>query len=135
FVSGKQISDAGLVPIMEQEADIHSEDKSQEATHMQDDTLNELNKLSDDQLVMLKLTLPTEASLFNELVDPQNEIDVVTLSGGYSTDVANNKLKENDGISASFSRALTQDLHVSQSDETFNKTLEEAVKSIYDASL
>lgn len=135
FVIGKQIIDAGLVPIIEPEVDIHSEDKSEIETVMKDDILNELNKLSEDQLVMLKLTLPTEANLYKELVDHPNVIRVVALSGGYSTDVANDKLKENDGISASFSRALTQDLHVSQSDETFNKTLEEAVKSIYDASL
>src|SRR5699024_10808619 len=103
FVIGKQIIDAGLVPIMEPEVDIHSEDKSEIETVMKDDILNELNKLSEDQLVMLKLTLPTEANLFKELVDHQNVIRVVALSGGYSKDVDNNKLKENDSISTTFS--------------------------------
>src|SRR5699024_12451439 len=74
FVIGKQITDAGLVPIIEPEVDIHSEDKSEIETVMKDDILNELNKLSEDQLVMLKLTLPTEANLFKELVDHPNVI-------------------------------------------------------------
>src|SRR5699024_40400 len=76
-VSGKQIIYAGLVSIIEPEVDIHSEDKSEIETVMKDDILNELNKLSEDQLVMLKLTLPTEANLFKELVDHPNVIRVV----------------------------------------------------------
>src|SRR5690625_3885047 len=95
FVIGKQNIDAGLVPIIEPDVDIQSEDKSEIETVMKYDILNELNKLSEDQLLMLKLTLPTEANLFKELVDHPNAIRVVALSGGYSTDVANNKLKEN----------------------------------------
>src|SRR5699024_3643184 len=105
FVIGKQIIDAGLVPIIEPEVDIHSEDKSEIETVMKDDNVNELNKLSEDLLVMIKLTLPIEADLYKELDDHPNVIRVVALTGGYSTDAANDKLKENDGIRASFVRA------------------------------
>lgn len=135
FDIGKQIIAAGLVPIIEPEVDIHSEDKAKIEPVMKEDILAELNKLAEDELVMLKLTLPTEANLYKELVAHPNVIRVVALSGGYTTEDANNKLKNNDGVIASFSRALTQDLQVDQSDKEFNKTLEKAVKSIYDASL
>ncbi len=135
FDIGKQIIAAGLVPIIEPEVDIHSEDKAKIEPVMKDDILAELNKLAEDELVMLKLTLPAEANLYKELVAHPNVIRVVALSGGYTTEDANNKLKNNDGVIASFSRALTQDLQVDQSDEEFNKILQEAVKSIYDASL
>src|SRR5699024_5853242 len=86
YVIDKKIINTGLILIIEQEVDIHNEDKSEIETVMKDDILNELNKLSEDQLVMLKLTLPTEANLFKELVDHPNVIRVVALSGGYSTD-------------------------------------------------
>lgn len=135
FAIGKQIIAAGLVPIIEPEVDIHSEDKAKIEPVMKEDILAELNKLAEDELVMLKLTLPTEANLYKELVAHPNVIRVVALSGGYTTEDANNKLKKNDGVIASFSRALTQDLQVDQSEEEFSKTLQEAVKSIYDASL
>ncbi|HLR59882.1 MAG TPA: fructose bisphosphate aldolase [Pseudogracilibacillus sp.] len=135
FDIGKQIIAAGLVPIIEPEVDIHSEDKVKIEPVMKKDILDELNKLAEDELVMLKLTLPTEANLYKELVAHPNVIRVVALSGGYTTEDANNKLEQNEGVIASFSRALTQDLRVDQSEEEFNKTLEEAVESIYKASL
>lgn len=135
FDIGKQIIKADLVPIIEPEVDIHSEEKEKIESFMKDEILSELNKLDSDELVMLKLTIPTEANLYKELVEHPNVIRVVALSGGYTTEDANNKLKQNDGVIASFSRALTQDLRVDQSDETFDVTLAEAVKSIYEASL
>ena len=135
FDIGKQIIKADLVPIIEPEVDIHSEEKEKIESFMKDEILKELNDLAEDELVMLKLTIPTEANLYKELVEHPNVIRVVALSGGYTTEDANNKLKQNEGVIASFSRALTQDLRVDQSEETFDKTLAEAVKSIYEASL
>src|SRR5690625_1286623 len=135
FEIGKQIIDAGLVPIIEPEVDIHSPEKEKIEAFMKDDILFQLDQLAEDELVMLKLTIPTEVNLFKELVAHPNVIRVVALSGGYTTEDANEKLKKNDGVIASFSRALTQDLRVDQSDEVFNDTLEKAVKSIYEASL
>ena len=84
---------------------------------------------------MLKLTIPTEANLYKELADHPNVVRVVVLSGGYSRDEANELLKDNDELIASFSRALASDLRASQSQEEFDKALGDAVDSIYDASV
>jgi len=84
---------------------------------------------------MLKVTIPTETNLYKELIEHPRVVRVVALSGGYSTDVANEKLKENDGLIASFSRALSQDLNANQTDDEFNSSLEKAVQSIYEASI
>src|SRR5690625_2772554 len=135
FDVGKQIIAAGLVPIIEPEVDIHSPEKEQIENLLKDDILSQLNKLAEDELVMLKLTIPTKANLYKELIDHPNVIRVVALSGGYPTDEANEKLAKSDGLIASFSRALTQDLRVDQTDDTFNDTLKNAVQSIYDASI
>ena len=135
FDIGKQIIEAGLVPIIEPEVDIRSAEKEQIEAFLKDDILYHLDQLADDELVMLKLTIPTEANLYKPLIDHPNVVRFVALSGGYETDDANKKLAENNGMIASFSRALTQDLRVDQSDETFNKTLEDAVTSIYEASI
>ncbi len=135
FDVGKQIITAGLVPIIEPEVDIHSPEKEQIENFLKDDILSQLNNLAEDELVMLKLTIPTKANLYKELIDHPNVIRVVALSGGYPTDEANEKLAKNDGLIASFSRALTQDLRVDQTDDTFNETLKNAVQSIYDASI
>ncbi|MGO1923246.1 MAG: fructose bisphosphate aldolase, partial [Jeotgalicoccus sp.] len=93
------------------------------------------NGLAEDELVMLKLTIPTVPNLYKELVDHPNVIRVVALSGGYTRTEANNLLKENDGIIASFSRALSSDLNASQSAEEFDSSLAEAIDSIFDASV
>lgn len=135
FDVGKHIITAGLVPIIEPEVDIHSPEKEQIENFLKDDILSQLNNLAEDELVMLKLTIPTKANLYKELIDHPNVIRVVALSGGYPTDEANEKLAKNDGLIASFSRALTQDLRVDQTDDTFNETLKNAVQSIYDASI
>lgn len=135
FDIGKQVITASLVPILEPEIDIHSTDKAACETLLKTEILKHLNQLQDDENIMLKLTIPSEKNLYKELIEHPRVIRVVALSGGYSTDVANEKLKENDGLIASFSRALTQDLHVNQTSEEFNHTLEMAVHSIYNASI
>lgn len=135
FEVGKQIIAAGLVPIIEPEVDIHSADKEKCEEILKAEILEQLNKLSEDQNVMLKVTIPTVTNTYKELIDHPRVVRVVALSGGYSTDVANEKLKENDGLIASFSRALSQDLNVNQSEEEFDAALGNAVKSIYEASI
>jgi fructose-bisphosphate aldolase class I len=135
FEIGRQILAAGLVPIIEPEVDINSPEKEKCEEYLKNELITHLNSLNDDENVMLKLTIPSEANLYKELIDHPRVIRVVALSGGYSTEVANEKLKENDGLIASFSRALSQDLNVNQSDEEFNAKLEKAVKSIYEASV
>ncbi|MHA6260757.1 fructose bisphosphate aldolase [Sporosarcina sp. CAU 1771] len=135
FEVGKQVLAAGLVPIIEPEVDITSLEKEACETLLKAELLNELNELNDNQNVMLKLTIPSKANLYKELIDHPRVVRVVALSGGYSTEVANEKLRQNDGLIASFSRALSQDLNVNQSDDEFNTTLEKAVQSIYEASI
>jgi fructose-bisphosphate aldolase, class I len=135
FEVGKQIIAAGLVPIIEPEVSINAEDKEAIEEILRDAILEELNGLAEDELVMLKLTIPTVPNLYKELVDHPNVIRVVALSGGYTRTEANNLLKQNDGIIASFSRALSSDLNASQSDEEFDSSLAEAIDSIFDASV
>lgn len=135
FEVGKQIIAAGLVPIIEPEVSINAEDKEAIEEILRDAILEELNGLAEDELVMLKLTIPTVPNLYKELVDHPNVIRVVALSGGYTRTEANNLLKQNDGIIASFSRALSSDLNASQSDEEFDSKLAEAIDSIFDASV
>lgn len=135
FEVGKQIIAAGLVPIIEPEVDINSANKPACETLLKTELLNHLDQLKDDENVMLKLTIPTEANLYKELIQHPSVVRVVALSGGYPTDIANEKLKENEGLIASFSRALSQDLNANQSDGEFNSALGKAVKSIYEASI
>ncbi|MCJ7841603.1 fructose bisphosphate aldolase [Lederbergia sp. NSJ-179] len=135
FEIGKQIIAAGLVPIIEPEVDIHSPEKEKCEELLKAEILRHLNNLSENENVMLKVTIPTKTNLYKELIDHPQVVRVVALSGGYSTDVANQKLKENDGLIASFSRALSQDLNHDQTDEEFNAALEKAVQSIYEASI
>jgi len=97
--------------------------------------LNHLNKLSDTQTVMLKLSIPTQANLYQELVAHPRVLKVVALSGGYSRDEANNLLAKNKGIIASFSRALTEGLSAKQSDDQFDALLDSTIQSIYNASV
>lgn len=135
FEIGKQIIAAGLVPIIEPEVDINSSEKEKCEELLKTEILHHLNKLSDNELVMLKLSIPTVANTFKELIDHPNVIRVVALSGGYSRDDANAKLKENDNLIASFSRALINELNVKQPEEAFNDALKKAVVSIYEASI
>jgi fructose-bisphosphate aldolase class I len=108
FEVGKQIIAAGLVPIIEPEVDIHSPQKAEAEALLKLEILTQLNLLNEGQEVMLKLTLPNEANFYKELVDHPRVLKVVALSGGYNREEANAKLSENQGIIASFSRALTE---------------------------
>jgi fructose-bisphosphate aldolase class I len=135
FEIGKQIIAAGLVPIIEPEVDIHSETKAQAEETLKAQMLAQLNQLSADQKVMLKLTPPETSGFYQECVEHPNVVKVVALSGGYSRDEANRRVSENKGMIASFSRALTQGLSAQQSDDEFNSTLNESIESIYQASL
>lgn len=134
FEVGKQIIAAGLVPIIEPEVDIHSPEKAEAEALLKAAILVELDKLADDQFVMLKLTIPEQANFYADFVNHPKVLKVVALSGGYSRDDANNKLSQNKGMIASFSRALTQGLSFQQSDDEFNSMLDDAIKGIYDAS-
>ncbi|MCD5325990.1 MULTISPECIES: fructose bisphosphate aldolase [Pontibacillus] len=135
FEAAKKIMEAGLVPIIEPEVNIHSEDKEKSEEILKEEILQNLNSLAEDEHVMLKLSIPTKANAFKELVEHPHVVRVVALSGGYSRDEANEKLKENEGVIASFSRALVSDLSANQTDEEFNKSLDQAIEKIYDASV
>ena len=135
FTVGKQIVAAGLVPILEPEIDIHSETKAEAEALLREGTLARLDDLDDDQIVMLKLTLPEQDGFYQPLVEHPNVLAVVALSGGYSRDEANARLSRNPGVIASFSRALTEGLTAQQSDDEFDTMLGEAIQSIYQASV
>ncbi|MGE0780552.1 fructose bisphosphate aldolase [Mycolicibacterium sp.] len=134
FEVGRQILAAGLVPIIEPEVDIHSPQKAEAEDQLKAALLNGVNALADDQVVMLKLTLPTVDNLYRELVEHPKVLRVVALSGGYSRDEACDKLAANAGVIASFSRALTEGLTAQQSDDEFNATLDAAITAIAKAS-
>ena len=134
FEVGKEILAAGLVPIIEPEVDINSPQKAEAEALLKLEILTQRNLLNEGQEVMLKLTLPTEANFYKELVDHPRVLKVVALSGGYSRDDANAKLAENQGIIASFSRALTEGVSAKQSQEEFEATLDAAIEGIYQAS-
>ncbi|GLR71095.1 fructose bisphosphate aldolase [Agaribacter marinus] len=131
---GLQIMAAGLVPILEPEVDINSATKAKAEALLQDALLLALDQLSAEQEVMLKVTIPETANFYKALIAHPRVIKVVALSGGYSRDVANQKLTENTGMIASFSRALSEGLSAGMSDEDFNATLEYTIASIYKAS-
>ena len=135
FELGKEIIAGGLVPIIEPEVNIKSAEKSKAEELLKVSLLNHLNKLSDTQTVMLKLSIPTQANLYQELVAHPRVLKVVALSGGYSRDEANSLLAKNKGIIASFSRALTEGLSAKQSDDQFDALLDSTIQSIYNASV
>ncbi|MBY7664338.1 fructose bisphosphate aldolase [Staphylococcus agnetis] len=135
FEVAKQIIAKGLVPIIEPEVNIDAEDKAGIEAYLTEVIHAHLDQLKEDELVMLKLTIPTHKNQFEALINHPNVVRVVALSGGYSREHANEVLKTNDGLIASFSRALINDLRVSQSDEAFDKILSETIDSIYDASV
>lgn len=133
FEVGRQVLAKGLVPIIEPEVDINSPKKAEAEDQLKAALLDGVNDLGE-QKVMLKLTLPETDNQYQDLVEHPNVLRVVALSGGYSRDVANDKLSRNKGVIASFSRALTEGLTAQQSDEEFNATLDEAIASIAKAS-
>ena len=135
FEVGRQILKAGLVPILEPEVDIKSPDKAMSEQYLKQNLLAGLETIGDDQSVMFKVTLPEQDDFYRELVEHPKVLKVVALSGGYSRDEANAKLARNPGVVASFSRALTEGLRVDQSDEEFNRALDQAIQSIYEASV
>ena len=134
FEIGKKILAAGLIPIIEPEVDINSHEKEQAEGILKLEILDHLNKLNDKQNVMLKLTLPSQINFYADLVSHPRVVRVVALSGGYARDEANKLLAKNNGVIASFSRALTEGLSAQQSDKEFDDALDKAVQSIYDAS-
>ena len=134
FEIGKKILAAGLVPIIEPEVDINSHEKEQAEGIVKLEILDQLNKLRDNQNVMLKLTLPSQDNFYSDLVAHPRVIRVVALSGGYARDEANKMLAKNNGVIASFSRALTEGLSAQQSDKEFDDALDKAVQGIFEAS-
>ncbi len=134
FEIGRRIVAAGLVPIIEPEVDIHSPEKAQAEAMLKDAMLQHLNGLGADEKVMLKLTLPEADNFYAECVKHPNVVRVVALSGGYPRDEANSRLSRNNGMVASFSRALSEGLSAKQSAEEFNTMLNNSIQSIFDAS-
>ena len=135
FEIGKEINAGGLIPIIEPEVNIKSEQKAQAEEILKSSLVNHLNKLNENQTVMLKLSLPTKPNLYQELVNHPRVLKVVALSGGYSRDDANKMLAENNGVIASFSRALTEGLSAKQSDDQFDAMLDSTIQSIFNASV
>jgi fructose-bisphosphate aldolase class I len=135
FSVGKQILAAGLMPIIEPEVDIHAPDKEGAEKLLKAAILKQLDALGAQQQVMLKLTIPSVADFYADLVKHPKVLRVVALSGGYSREEANRLLARNPGVIASFSRALTEGLTAQQSDEAFNKALDQSIASIYQASI
>jgi len=134
FEVAQQILDAGLVPIIEPEIDIHSPAKDEAEDQLKASIVTHLGTLGDDQQVMLKLTLPDTDDLYRDLVDHPRVMRVLALSGGYTRAEACERLARNHGVIASFSRALTEGLTIQQSDADFDKTLDEAISEIAAAS-
>lgn len=135
FEIARIILKAGLVPIIEPEVDIHSMDKQASEKILKAELVKQLEHLNEEDRVMLKLSIPTEPNFYAELQKEKHMVRVVALSGGYPRNKANKLLAKNHGLIASFSRALAQDLHVTQSDEEFNKILETSIREIYEASI
>jgi fructose-bisphosphate aldolase class I len=134
FEVAGQISAAGLVPIIEPEVDIHCPDKARAEALLKAAILEKLNALPEGQLVMLKLTLPEQDDFYADFVRHPQVMRVVALSGGYTRDEANRRLRRNHGMVASFSRALVEGLTAQQSDAEFNARLETYIQSICEAS-
>jgi fructose-bisphosphate aldolase, class I len=134
FEAARQIISAGLVPIIEPEVDIHCPQKAKAEELLKTAILKKLNELPAGQLVMLKLTLPGHADFYADFVRHPNVVRVVALSGGYTREEANDRLRRNHGVVASFSRALVEGLTAQQSDDEFNALLDASIQSIYEAS-
>lgn len=135
FEIARQISAAGLVPIIEPEVDIHSVDKEKSEAILKAELLRHLDLLSENEPVMLKLSIPTVDNFYANLIRHPKVLRVVALSGGYTQEEANEKLARNYGLIASFSRALSEKLSANQNDDVFNEALKDAVQKIYDASI
>ena len=134
FEIGRQICAAGFVPIIEPEVNIHCPDKAEAEDILHARLMEQLNSLASDELVMLKLTLPEKDNRYADCVAHPNVVRVVALSGGYSREEANARLSRNNGMVASFSRALSEGLSAQQSDDEFNTMLDASIDAICGAS-
>lgn len=134
FEIAKQVLSHGLVPIVEPEVDIKAPDKAGAEKNLKAELIANLDKLPSNQQVMLKLTLPEVDNFYADLTKHPRVLKVVALSGGYSRDEANKRLAKQNGMIASFSRALSEGLTAQQSDAEFNKSLDSSIESIYQAS-
>jgi len=135
FEVGKQILAKGLVPIIEPEVNIHCPEKADAEDILLEEITRQLDALDEGQEVMLKLTLPTITNHYGTLIRHPKVVRVVALSGGYARDEANALLAQNEGMIASFSRALTEGLTAQMSDDEFNETIGAAIEGIYQASI
>ena len=135
FELASQIIAAGLAPIIEPEVSIKCPDKARAEELLKAGILEKLNKLAGDELVLLKLTLPEKDGFYSEFVAHPKVIRVLALSGGYSREEANDRLRRNPGVIASFSRALLEGLSAKQSDSEFDAVLGNAIESIFEASI
>ena len=134
FEIGRRILEAGLVPIIEPEVDIHSPEKEQAEVLLKDAMLAHLDALGPDQRVMLKLTLPERENFYAECVGHPDVLRVAALSGGYTREEANARMTRNHGVIASFSRALTEGLTAQQTADEFDAMLDSSIASIFEAS-
>jgi fructose-bisphosphate aldolase class I len=134
FEVGRQIVAAGLVPIIEPEVDIHCPDKAKAEEMLHAAIIGQLNSLGADEFVMLKLTLPEKDNLYADCIAHPNVLKVVALSGGYSREEANERLARQNGMVASFSRALSEGLNAQQSEDEFNTMLDSSISAICESS-
>jgi fructose-bisphosphate aldolase class I len=134
FEFAQTILEAGLYPIIEPEVDIKAADKLECEKLLKTELLKHLETLATDKPVMLKLTIPSEANFYQDLISHPKVLRVVALSGGYSREEANSLLAKNKGLIASFSRALTEGLSAQQTEDEFNESLSQAVEGIFQAS-
>ena len=135
FEIGQTILGYGLVPIIEPEVNIKIEDKAEAEEILLENLMKHLDTLQGEQKVMLKLTLPEKANLYSPAIDHAKVMRVVALSGGYTREESNLRLRSNLGMTASFSRALTEGLSAQQSDDMFNNTFSQTINDIYEASI
>jgi len=135
FELGKAIAAAGFIPILEPEVDIHTPNKAEAEAILKQEILEHLKTLDTNVQFMFKLTIPEVDNFYQEIIVHPNVLRTVALSGGYSREESNKKLAKNPKLIASFSRALTEGLNANQSDDEFNKTLDESIQSIYEASI
>jgi fructose-bisphosphate aldolase, class I len=135
FEVGKQVLAHGMMPILEPEYSIKAPDRAEGEGILRAEILNQLDALPEGQQVMLKLSIPVQANFYRELTRHPKVLSVVALSGGFSTEEACAKLAENQGVIASFSRGLLQDLRANQSDAEFDRTLGAAIDQIHLASV
>ena len=135
FEVGGRIIDAGLVPIIEPEVDIHCPEKARAEVLLKGAILEKLSGLPAGQQVVLKITLPEQDDFYAEFVRHSKVVRVVALSGGYTQEEADARLRKNHGVVASFSRALVEGLSVHQTDAQFNAMLDASIQRIYEASI